>query len=87
MKTNKKNELKNKMLTPNQAETVKEMIIASMRGVYTDKGSLPPANDFEKTAGKIADKIIHNSQISLMQVAVFAKAVKNSKPLKKNVRN
>ena len=79
MKTN--NELKNKMLSKEQASTVKEMIVNSMRGVYTDMGARTGVY-FEKNSGLIADKIVKNTQMALMQNNVFAKAVKHSKPLK-----
>jgi len=74
-------ELKNKMLTKEQADTVKEMIVHSMESVYIDMGDQPgPA--FYPAASAVADKIIENTQKSLIQNNVFAKAVKNSKPLK-----
>ena len=79
-----KNELKNKMLTVEQSEVVKEMIVNSMKSAYTDKGELPnPA--FYDAAGGIADKIIKNVQMALIQNNVFAKAIKNSKPIKKSI--
>jgi len=81
-KTNKK-ELKNKMLNAEQAETVKEMIIASMRDVYLSAGSLP-GNGFEQASGFVADKIIKNTQMALIQNNVYAKAVDESKPYKGN---
>ena len=80
MQKNKK-ELQNRLLTKEQCETVSDMIVTSMRDVYTDKGSMP--NDgFNSAAGLIADKIIKNTQMALMQNAVYTKAVKESKPLK-----
>ena len=82
-----KNEsLKNAKLTKIQEETIKEMIVASMRSVYTDGGSLP-ADGMIKAAELIADKIIKNTQMALIQNTVFTKCVNCSKPLKKkNVR-
>jgi len=80
MKTNKK-ELKNKMLSSEQAETVKEMIIASMKDVYLSAGSLP-GNGFEQASGFVADKIIKNTQMALIQNNVYKKAVDESKPFK-----
>ena len=77
-----KNELKNKMLTTEQAETVKEMIVYSMESAYTDKGELP-GTDFYSAAGSIAEEIIKNVQMSLIQNNVFAKAIKKSKSTKK----
>lgn len=77
----KNNELKNKLLTKEQVDVVKEMIVDSMKGVYLDMGDLPgPA--FYVAAEKIADKILKNAQESLIQTNVFVKAVKNSKSLK-----
>jgi len=78
----KQNELKNKMLTKEQADTVKEMIMNSMRNTYTDQGSLP-GDGFQQVAGVIADKIIKNTQMALIQTNVFKKIVNESKPLKK----
>lgn len=77
-----KNELKNKMLTVEQAETIKEMIVYSMESAYTDKGELP-AQDFYLAAGSIAEEIIKNVQMSLIQNNVFSKAIKNNKSVKK----
>jgi len=77
--------LQKKMLTKEQGETVKSMIVASMRGVYTGMGILPGV-DFDHASGAIAEKILSDTQKALMQENVFIKAVKNSKPLKKNGR-
>jgi len=80
MKITKK-ELKNKMLNEEQVSTVKEMIIASMRDVYLSAGSLP--NDgFEQASSFVADKIIKNVQMALIQNNVYAKAIDESKPYK-----
>ena len=68
-----------------QASTVKEMIIDSMKNVYVDMGQLPPA-DFKKAAGTIADRIIEKTQQSLIVNTVYEKAVKESKPLKKKAK-
>ena len=74
-------ELKNKLLTKEQEATVREMIINSMRCTYTDRGTLP-GDGFDQASGQIADKIIKNIQMALIQNSVFEKAVKESKPLK-----
>lgn len=74
---NNKQELESKLLSEEQVEAVREMIVNSMRNVYTDSGSLP--NDgFEQAAGVVADKIIHNTQKALLQSNVFSKVVKDS---------
>lgn len=73
--------LKDKKLTKEQADTVKEMIISSMRNVYTDRGSLP-SDDFDRSSGAIADRIVHNVQMALVQNSVFEKAIQVSKPKK-----
>lgn len=78
--------LKGKILTKDQTDTLKGMIIDSMRGVYVNSGALPP-NDFDTATGFIADKIISNTQKALIQNTVFAEAVKESKPLKKVKKN
>lgn len=75
MKTNKK-ELENKMLNKDQVETVKQMIIGSMRNVYTNAGSLP-GDGFEDAANSVADQIIKNTQMALVQSNVYADTVKN----------
>lgn len=77
-----KNELKNKMLTVEQAETIKEMIVFSMESAYTDKGELP-AQDFYLAAGSIAEEIIRNVQMSLIQNNVFGNIANKSKSTKK----
>lgn len=77
-----KKELKNKILNEEQVSTVREMIIASMRNVYTDQGIIPSV-DLNKAAGFVADKIIKNTQMALIQNNVYARAVANSIPLKK----
>ena len=79
-----KKELKAKMLTPEQAQAVKEMIQDSMRSVYIDSG-INPAPSFDNASGKVADQIIKKVQQSLMQINVFKRAVENSKPLAKKV--
>lgn len=86
MKKTNKQELKNKMLNTEQASTVREMIIASMKDVYTSKGILPGA-DFTQAAGFVADKIIKNTQMALIQNNVYAKAVDTSKPIKSNIKS
>jgi hypothetical protein len=83
MKKITKQELKNKLLNTEQANTVKEMIIASMRDVYLSAGSLP-GTGFEQASGFVADKIIKNTQMALIQNNVYAKAVDESKPFKGN---
>ncbi len=77
----KKINLKEKILTDVQAQTVRHMIVKSMEGVYTDKGE-KPNEYFYSAAVAVADKIIKNTQMALTQSSVFEKAVKNSKPLK-----
>lgn len=70
--------MKNNTLTESQALVVREMIMDSMRSVYIDAGLLP-ADNFEHLAGVIADRIIKNTQMSLMQKAVFTKIVEKPK--------
>jgi len=82
----KNEKLKEKMLTGKQAETVKHFIVDSMRNVYTSAGNLP-GDGFDIASGQIADKIIKNTQMALIQNNVFEKAVKNSKPLKRSKKN
>ena len=78
----KKENIKNKMLSEEQARTVKEMIIASMRSVYTDVGVLP-GDSLTQAAGLIADKIVKDTQMALLQNNTFANIVKKSKSPKK----
>jgi hypothetical protein len=75
MKTN----IKDKLLSKEQIEVVKEMIVESMKGVYTDKGE-QPGDPFYRAAGVVADKIIKNVQMAIIQENTFKKTVK--KPLK-----
>lgn len=79
---------KGNMLNSEQAATVKEMIVDSMRKVYTDMGALPGDN-FDTASGIIADNIIKNSQMALMQNNVFEKIINKraGKLLPKNVKS
>jgi uncharacterized protein YqfA (UPF0365 family) len=70
-----KNELKNKLLTKEQVDVVKEMIIDSMKSVYIDQG-INPGEAFHIVSGGIADKIIVNSQKALIQTNVLLKQSK-----------
>lgn len=72
---------KSEMLSTLQLNTVKQMIINSMAGIFEGK-TLKPDDAFFKAANEIADKILHASQMALIQSNVFDKVVKNSKPLK-----
>lgn len=80
----RKKELNKKMLTEEQVNVVKEMIINSLRSTYTDQGSLP-GDGFLQVAGMIADKIIKNTQVELMRIelgqnnAALDKAIKKKK--------
>ena len=78
----KKEKLELVKLTKRQEEAIRFMIIESMRDVYANSGVDPDAG-FEYTAGSIADRIIHNAQMALIQDVVFERAVNNSKPIKK----
>lgn len=77
----KKTILKDRLLTNEQVETVKMCIVSSMKDVYTDKGEIP-GEGFYKAAKAVADKVLKDAQTLLIEVNVYAKAVKNSKPLK-----
>lgn len=77
--------LKDKMLSKDQTETVKFFIVDSMRNAYTNQGSIP-GDGFNEASGLIADNIIKNVQMALIQNTVFAKAAKENKPTKKHVR-
>ena len=78
-------QLKEKMLNDEQVTTVKEMIVSSMRDVYTNNGDLPDIG-FEEAAYQIADRIIKNTQMALLQGEVFDKAIEKSSPIKKPVK-
>jgi len=83
---NIRQELQNKMLNEEQVETVRKMIIGSMRDVYVDQGSIP-GDGFEQAAGFVAEKIIKKTQMALLQNNVFDDAVKNIyDDKKKNVK-
>ena len=77
-----KQELKNKMLNDEQVEAVRFMITASLREMYTSAGSIPDSS-FERQAEKLVNGIIKDVQKSLIQTAVFKKAVDSIKPIKK----
>ena len=74
----KKQETKNRTLTEEQTSIIKQMIVNSMRNVYTDAGSLP-SDGFESIAGLIADKIIKNAQAALKEKEAPAKKKKNAR--------
>ena len=78
MKTNNE-----KLLSKEQVHTVKLMIIESMRDGFKKSQKTIPDN-FENTAGQIADMIIHTSQMALGQGIVFDKILK--KEAKKSVK-
>ena len=71
----KKQETKNRTLTEEQTSVVKEMIVNSMRNVYTDAGALP-GDGFENISGVIADKIIKNVQAALGEKKISPKKKK-----------
>lgn len=90
MKKTIKKEIQGKLLTEEQASTVKQMIVASMRGSYTSVGTIP-GDGFDQAAYQIASKVVDDVQKALVQSNVFEKVIKNSKPLqvkklKKHVR-
>ena len=74
----KKQETKNRTLTEEQTSIIKQMIVNSMRNVYTDAWSLP-SDGFESIAGLIADKIIKNAQAALKEKEAPAKKKKNAR--------
>jgi len=76
------NKTKTNMLTDEQAAVVRLMIIDSMRGVWVDNGVIPE-NAFISAASTVAEKIIQNVQMSLLQSSTFDKIVKNSRPLRR----
>lgn len=81
----KKINKKTTMLTDEQAAVVKTMIIDSIRSVWVDQScGLIPEDVFIATASTIAEKIIQNTQMSLLQSSTFDKIIKNTKPLKKS---
>jgi hypothetical protein len=79
----KTNEIKSKMLNDEQAMVVRAMIIDSLQGVWVNDGVIPQ-DAFIQAASGIAEKIIRNVQMSLLQSSSFDKAVRNSEPLKKS---
>ena len=83
MKKNKiiQKELESKLLTDVQAQTVKTMIVKSMENVYLDVGQNPTDN-FYKASARIADKILADVQMGLLQGASFDRAIKKSKAFK-----
>lgn len=78
---NIKKEIENKMLNDEQANAVKKMIVKSMRESYINIGTLPDAG-FENAAAMIAEKVVKDVQMTLMESNVFKKIVESTKPLK-----
>ena len=83
MKQETKKEIEGKLLTKEQADAVKAMIIASMRESYISVGTTP-GDGFNVAANQIASKVVEDTQKALLQSNVFENSVKNSKPLKTN---
>ena len=84
---NTKKEIKGKLLTEEQGNAVKSMIIASMRESYISVGTTP-GDGFNVAANQIASKVVEDTQKALLQSNVFENSVKNSKPTmitKKNI--
>jgi hypothetical protein len=65
---------KSEMLSTIQSNTIKQMIINSMAGAFEGKKARPD-EAFFKAANLIADTILHNAQMALIQNGVFDKAV------------
>ena len=81
MKNNIKKEIQNKMLNDEQVNAVKKMIVKSMREAYVNIGTLPDIG-FENAAATIAEKVVKDVQMTLMESNVFKKIVESTKPLK-----
>ena len=81
MKKNITKEIESKMLSPEQENAVKKMIVKSMRESYINIGTLPDLG-FENAAAKIAEGVVHDVQMVLMESNVFKNIVSSTKPLK-----
>ena len=79
----KNKQLNNVKLSKEQVDIVKEMIIHSFESIYREEDGKMSNKDLRSISNSKADKIIKNTQMALIQNAVYSKAVKNSKPLKK----
>ena len=75
-----KKELKNVKLTDEQSATIKQMILIELETAFPT--AIIPA-EFTEAALRIADNIVKNTQIALIQGAVYEKAVINFMPTKK----
>lgn len=78
---NTKKEIESKLLSKEQEEAVKAMVIASMREAYTSTGTTP-GDGFNVAANQVASKVVEDTQKALLQSSVYNKVVKDSKPLK-----
>ncbi len=72
-------------LSPNQATAVRTAVIESMKTAYTSK-KISPDDKFYAAAGRIADSIIHEAQMALIENKVFTNVVEKSRPAKKLVK-
>jgi hypothetical protein len=83
----KKDELKGKMLTNEQCQAVRTMIILSIVQAVSPKAEM--VNETTKYATVVANCIIEDTQRSLLQGAVFDDIVKNTpkKVTKKVAKN
>ena len=77
--------LEGKMLTELQIIALKDAVVDSMKGAYTDKGE-NPSDRFYRAAGVVADKIIKEAQKSIIRAAAFDKAMNTPKKSKKAVK-
>jgi hypothetical protein len=68
-----------KMLNDEQSEVVRQKIIESMIDASIE-AQLPVSDDFVVLSKRIADKIVRNVQMALVQGATFTKVVKEDKP-------
>lgn len=79
----------NKQLTTEQMSVVKSMIVSSMKNGFSNAGK-PIPDGFTVVSGRIADTILHNTQMALIQGSVFEKVLKedkNKKVAKKVVKS
>ena len=80
-----KTELKNKLLTKEQADTVEKMISGSMKDGFFKSNLTVPSNFYEITE-KIAKGIVKKVQLALTEGAVFDGVLKDEKKVIKQTK-
>ena len=78
---NIKQDVQNKMLTLEQCDAIRSSMVNTLFKPYTEQGVMP-SDGLRQTIMGIADEMIKDAQMSLIQNNVFAKVVMSKKTKK-----